>query len=119
MSEVEQVDWNALQRFLQNVPGAVLLEVAQPGCPACEAPGDLVGESLPKGIARAKLVLDPDDPKDQQIADALGVESTPTFIGFCMGEELGRGRIEEVPELVRRLQACTPVPESVVTKEGD
>ena len=107
METVETVGWGDLERFLRNAPGGILLEVAQPGCPACEVDSAIDSTSLPEGIARARLLLDPDDPADQHIAESLGVEATPTFIGFCMGEELGRThRLEEAQDLIAKLQAC-------------
>lgn len=112
------VAWRDLEAFLRNAPGGVLLEVAQPDCPACAVEPPVAPDGLPDGVARARLLLNPEDPTDQEIATALRVDATPTLIGFCMGEELGRTRRwEEADTLINKLRGCSPLPTR--QEEGD
>lgn len=104
----EQVKWEELECFLRNVPNPILLEISSPGCAPCqELQRELDGKELPGEIARTSISLNSDNDNDFEIAVQLGVQSVPTVIGFCNGQEIDRVHSKkDIEPLVAKLQQC-------------
>jgi len=104
----KQIKWEDLERFLRNVPKPVLLEISSPGCAPCqELQREMDSKDLPEEIARASVSLNLNNDNDFEIAMQLGVQSVPTVIGFCNGQEIDRVQGKrDIEPLVTKLQQC-------------
>lgn len=104
---MEDINKDELERFLRNVPNPVVLGVFGENCAPCEElEQEIAKRQLPEQAAFAKVTLGNQE-KDIEIADFLGVETVPTVIGFCHGQELGRtSNPEEVDKLLEDIQHC-------------
>ena len=107
MESKEQVNKEELERFLRNIPHPVLLGVFGENCAPCEElEAEIVNKKLPGEISFAKVILG-NEQRDIEIADMLGMETIPTVVAFCQGEELGRtGDPKELDSLIDSLSHC-------------
>jgi len=103
----QDVNKEELETFLRNVPNPVLLGVFGENCLPCEElEQEISGKSLPDKTAFAKVTLT-NEQKDVEIADMLAVETVPTVIAFCHGEEVGRTSDPgELDNLLDNLHRC-------------
>lgn len=103
----EKVGKEELEGFLRNVPNPVLLGIFGNNCLPCdELEEEISRRNLPDETAFAKVTLG-NEPEDIEIADLLGVETTPTVIGFCQGQEVGRtSDPEELDNLINGITKC-------------
>jgi len=101
------IDKEELETFLRNVPNPVLLAVFGENCTPCEElEEEITNRKLPGDTAFAKVTLGNEE-KDIEIADMLGVETVPTVIGFCQGQELGRtSDPKELDNLINSVSQC-------------
>lgn len=109
MSEKDEIKITKddLETFLRSVPHPVLLGIFGKYCEPCEdMQSELARRQLPDGVVFAKVTLT-NDRDDVEIADMLGVDSVPTVIGFCRGQEVRRtSRLEELDKLINDITSC-------------
>lgn len=121
MDETPSITKDELEGFLTSFPKPVMLGVFQEGCPPCEE----IKEKVDWGNERddvvfAQLILDSKNPEDLAIAALLGVEGTPTLIGFCHGQEVDRvGTFDGIARLVADLQQCSVTPQEPPGRTGE
>lgn len=80
----------------ENLPPSCIVVCTQPGCPPCKTGAREIIAPL---VATGWHIVTVDISYSPELADAMGVDSTPTYIGFSDGVEVGRTQNPAAPPL--------------------